>query len=163
MLNLRAGNRGPPEFVFLLTDDEKVLDLAPLYRGDYFEHLRGILPRHLWRQVSVQEALPHSELAEHYRMSDIFIGPSVWNEPFGMVIVEAMASGLPVIATRGGGFPEIVKDGETGSSRSAATLRGSPKRLPASSRTMTCENRWVVQGESALCSCLAGRRFPNIC
>jgi glycosyltransferase involved in cell wall biosynthesis len=104
----------PPEFVFLLTDDKKVLDLAPLYRGDYFEHLRGILPPDLWRQVSFQKDLPHSELAEHYRMFDIFVGPSVWNEPFGMVIVEAMASGLPVIATRGGGVPEIVKDGETG-------------------------------------------------
>jgi glycosyltransferase involved in cell wall biosynthesis len=104
----------PPEFVFLLTDDKKVLDLAPLYRGDYFEHLRGILPPDLWRQVSVQEDLPHSELAGHYRMFDIFVGPSVWNEPFGMVIVEAMASGLPVIATRGGGVPEIVENGETG-------------------------------------------------
>jgi glycosyltransferase involved in cell wall biosynthesis len=104
----------PPEFVFLLSDDKKVLDLAPLYRGDYFEHLRGILPPDLWPQVSVQEDLPHSELAEHYRKFDIFVGPSVWNEPFGMVIVEAMASGLPVIATRGGGVPEIVKDGETG-------------------------------------------------
>ena len=104
----------PPEFVPLLTDDEKVLDLAPLYRGDYYEHLQGILPPHLWPQVSVEDALPHSELAEHYRMADIFIGPSVWNEPFGMVIVEAMASGLPVIATRGGGIPEIVTNGETG-------------------------------------------------
>jgi glycosyltransferase involved in cell wall biosynthesis len=114
-LELAGWKSGPPsEFVFLLSDDEKVLNLAQLYRGDYFEQLRGILPPHLWRQVSLQEAIPHSELAEHYRTSDIFIGPSVWNEPFGMVIVEAMASGLPVIATRGGGFPEIVTDGETG-------------------------------------------------
>jgi glycosyltransferase involved in cell wall biosynthesis len=106
---------GPaPEFVFLLSDDEKVLDMAPLYRGDYYEHLREILPQHLRRQVSIQDALPHRELAEHYRIADVFIGPSVWNEPFGMVIVEAMASGLPVIATRGGGFPEIIKNGETG-------------------------------------------------
>jgi glycosyltransferase involved in cell wall biosynthesis len=111
----KLGPMGPSsEFVFLLTEDAKVVDLAPLYRGNYFEYLRGILPTHLWGLVSVQEALPHTELAEHYRMADIFIAPSVWNEPFGMVIVEAMASGLPVIATRSGGIPEIVKDGETG-------------------------------------------------
>jgi glycosyltransferase involved in cell wall biosynthesis len=66
------------------------------------------------QRVSVRDPLPHPELAEHYRRADIFIAPSVWNEPFGMVIVEAMASGLPVIATRGGGIPEIVRDGETG-------------------------------------------------
>jgi glycosyltransferase involved in cell wall biosynthesis len=36
------------------------------------------------------------------------------NETFGLVLAEAMACGTPVIATRGGGVPEIVIDGETG-------------------------------------------------
>ena len=104
----------PPEFDLLLTDDQKLLDLAPLCRHDYFDRLQGMLPPHLWRRVSIQDAIPHSELAQHYRYADIFVVPSVWNEPFGMVIVEAMSSGLPVIGTRGGGIPEIVEDGETG-------------------------------------------------
>jgi Glycosyl transferases group 1 len=73
-----------------------------------------MLPPHLWRQVSVQDAIPHSDLAQHYRDADIFVLPSVWNEPFALVILEAMSSGLPVIATRGGGFPEAVEDGKTG-------------------------------------------------
>jgi glycosyltransferase involved in cell wall biosynthesis len=37
-----------------------------------------------------------------------------WDEPFGLVLVEAMASGTPVLATRVGGIPEIVTDAETG-------------------------------------------------
>jgi len=36
------------------------------------------------------------------------------NEPFGLVLLEAMALGKPLVATRGGGVPEIVRDGETG-------------------------------------------------
>lgn len=37
-----------------------------------------------------------------------------WSEPFGLVMVEALASGTPVIAMRFGSIPEVVKDGETG-------------------------------------------------
>jgi spore coat protein SA len=49
--------------------------------------------------------------AESLRQADIFCSPGVWQEPFGMVIVEAMASGLPVVASRVGGIPEILKYG----------------------------------------------------
>ena len=40
--------------------------------------------------------------------------PIVWDEPFGLVIVEAMATGTPVIAFRRGSAPELIRDGETG-------------------------------------------------
>ena len=40
--------------------------------------------------------------------------PSVWEEPFGLVAVEAMATGLPVCASRIGGLADIVRHGETG-------------------------------------------------
>jgi len=52
-----------------------------------------------------------SALAEEFRRADIFCSPSVWEEPFGLVNVEAMASGLPVVSTRGGGVPEIFAAG----------------------------------------------------
>ncbi len=54
---------------------------------------------------------PASALAEEFRRADIFCSPSVWEEPFGLVNVEAMASGLPVVSTRGGGVPEIFAGG----------------------------------------------------
>lgn len=43
-----------------------------------------------------------------------FLNPIKWNEPFGLVIAEAMATGTPVIAFRNGAAPEIITDGETG-------------------------------------------------
>jgi glycosyltransferase involved in cell wall biosynthesis len=45
---------------------------------------------------------------------DLLVHASTVGEPFGQVIVEAMTAGLPVIATEGGGVPEIVLHGETG-------------------------------------------------
>jgi glycosyltransferase involved in cell wall biosynthesis len=52
-----------------------------------------------------------ADLAEALRSSDIYCCPSVWEEPFGMAIVEAMASGLPVVASNIGGIPEILEHG----------------------------------------------------
>ncbi|HVT11255.1 MAG TPA: glycosyltransferase family 4 protein [Fimbriimonadaceae bacterium] len=45
---------------------------------------------------------------------DILVVPSLWEEPFGLVAIEGMARGLPVVATRSGCLPEIVEDGTTG-------------------------------------------------
>jgi len=45
---------------------------------------------------------------------DIVVHASITGEPFGQVIIEAMAAGKPVVATDGGGVPEIVQNGETG-------------------------------------------------
>lgn len=57
--------------------------------------------------------VPHSEIVEYYQKSDIFILPSL-SEGLSMVTLEAMACGLPVIATKCGGPEEFVKDGKGG-------------------------------------------------
>jgi L-malate glycosyltransferase len=65
--------------------------------------------------ISFTGALPNDEVAVMLRGFDIFVMPSVGEgDVFGVAAVEAMAAGLPVIATRVGGLPEVVDDGKTG-------------------------------------------------
>ncbi len=49
-----------------------------------------------------------------YRSSDIVVVPSRWQEPLGLINLEAGACRKPVVATRSGGIPEIITDGENG-------------------------------------------------
>lgn len=51
---------------------------------------------------------------EYLVKSDIFIYPSIWEEAFGISIIEAMGLGIPVIATKKGGIPEIIVNNENG-------------------------------------------------
>jgi glycosyltransferase involved in cell wall biosynthesis len=53
------------------------------------------------------------DLADHYAAGDIFAFASL-TETFGNVVLEAMASGMPVVAVRAGGVGDTVRDGETG-------------------------------------------------
>lgn len=49
-----------------------------------------------------------------YSRADVYVAPSTWNEPLGLVILEAMAAKTPVIVTRTGGVTSLVKDGVNG-------------------------------------------------
>jgi glycosyltransferase involved in cell wall biosynthesis len=55
-----------------------------------------------------------TDVPELIQELDVLVHASITGEPFGQVIIEAMAAGKPVVATRGGGVPEIVQDGVTG-------------------------------------------------
>lgn len=52
----------------------------------------------------------HGEIFKYYQISDIAVLPSMWEEPFGLTCLEALACGLPVITTKSGGLPEIITD-----------------------------------------------------
>jgi len=51
---------------------------------------------------------------DFYLRSDVYVAPSVWNEPLGLVILEAMVNKTPVVVSRKGGVTTLVKDGYNG-------------------------------------------------
>ena len=68
----------------------------------------GLSERFRWA-----EGLSWESLARHYAAMDLYVAPQRW-EGFGLTPLEAMASGVPVVATTVGAFPDLVRDGETG-------------------------------------------------
>jgi glycosyltransferase involved in cell wall biosynthesis len=64
--------------------------------------------------VEVVGKLTRTEAARSMREADLFLSPVTWPEPFGLTIVEAMASQTPVIASALGGIPEIIDHTHTG-------------------------------------------------
>ena len=63
--------------------------------------------------VLITEMLPQPEVAAILDAATVFITPSVY-EPLGIVNLEAMALGLPVVGTATGGIPDVIVDGQTG-------------------------------------------------
>jgi len=102
------------EFIFPFDDDHKMKSLALLYQKTYSSYLQKKITKNISNNISFLGEVKHKELIKHYQKTDIFMFPSVWNEPFGIPIIEAMATEVPVIATRVGGIPEIIEEEKTG-------------------------------------------------
>ena len=79
----------------------------------FLQELRRQIARARGRVV-LTGFIPPVEMPDAYLLGDVFVGPSQIEEGLGLVFLEAAAAGLPVIATRMGGIPEVVRDDETG-------------------------------------------------
>lgn len=66
------------------------------------------------KNISVRFGLNRHELVFQYQRSKLFLFPIQWEEPFGLVMIESMACGTPVVAYSRGSVPEVIVDGKTG-------------------------------------------------
>ena len=69
---------------------------------------------HLSGSIEYVGEVGHAEKIELLMGARALVFPIDWEEPFGLVVIEAMACGTPVVATRRGAVPEIVEHGRTG-------------------------------------------------
>jgi glycosyltransferase involved in cell wall biosynthesis len=65
-------------------------------------------------RISVSKNLDRAALPAFFSDAKLFLFPVGWEEPFGLVTIESMAVGTPVVAYARGALPEIIKDGKTG-------------------------------------------------
>jgi glycosyltransferase involved in cell wall biosynthesis len=82
----------------------------PIERREWEENIRPNLPP----DFEVLGEISHAEKVDLLRRAKAVLFPIDWPEPFGLVMVEAMACGTPVIGTPRGAVPEVIEDGVTG-------------------------------------------------
>lgn len=66
------------------------------------------------KQILYIKGTNDSQKKQWYKYADATLFPISWDEPFGLVMIESMACGTPVIAYNRGAIPEVIKDGKTG-------------------------------------------------
>ena len=104
------------------------------------------------KNIHILGKLPYSEIPKFLSAADIFILPS-YSEGLPNVVLEAMACGLPVIATKVGGIPEAVEDGKSGilvDKKDVESLTGAIEYLIKSENTakeMGINGRRIVENK----------------
>lgn len=112
-LDPRKGFRTAVRAFGLLAGRYEDLRLVAAGDGDDRDAVEA-LPPTVRERVHLAGHVPNRELPPYHAAADVFVAPSVGGESFGMVLVEAMAAGLPVVASDIAGYREVVRDGLDG-------------------------------------------------
>lgn len=110
--------KGMDTVIKLARSQNKKAKLFAIAKRDHYswfqQQINNVLRKPPPSKITINKEIPRLALVPQYQTSKVFIFPITWEEPFGLVTIEAMACGTPVIAYARGSMPEIIKDGETG-------------------------------------------------
>ncbi len=145
-----APEKAPERAIDIARRSGRPLVLAGMVEPQHGEYFRDCLEPYIdGDQIRFLGLLSQGELAPLYRKAAAVLFPGRWHEPFGLVAVEAQASGTPVIATRLGALPEIVRDGETGflvdHEEEAAEAVGRLSRIEPAACRRNVESRFTAE------------------
>lgn len=105
-------NKGLGAAIEVATKTKSRLRIAgPIQNQKYFDE--QIKPK-LGKNIKYLGPISGRKLVKFYKMSKAILFPIRWEEPFGLVMAEAMSCGTPIIAFRRGSVPELVVQGKTG-------------------------------------------------
>jgi glycosyltransferase involved in cell wall biosynthesis len=96
-----------------LVDRGRAVPLTVLGPGVPSRDVMAAFPERVRPHVTVIDRVPEEQVVAAYRRHDLLVFPSTY-EGFGLVLLEAMSQGLPVVATPVGCVPDLVRDGDTG-------------------------------------------------
>jgi glycosyltransferase involved in cell wall biosynthesis len=114
---LYVGRLAPEKGIETLLEAWESLDGLPLKivgDGPLAEKVRAFIENNPNSRVQWLGYLPKDQVLDLMRKASSLVFPSIWSEPFGNSIIEAFASGLPVVASNMGSMAELVVDHKTG-------------------------------------------------
>jgi len=102
------------------------------------------------RNVEFTGFLQPEQQEKFWRESAFFVAPSIWDEPFGMVVLEAWSRGRPVVGFAKGSFPEMISEGQDGTLAREVTPQALAERISFLLKNPTLVETWGHQGRAKL-------------
>ena len=167
---------------FLMATFREVRELQParlIIIGEVRPQDRGAFERALHAQPGLSEAVTVTghlanplDVAQHLRLANVFVLPAVW-EGMPNALLEAMAVGVPVVASDAGAIPEVVQDGVTGllvprthlhlmAQRIEELLGQETHRMPAAARAYVEQHHSLAAEEKHVAALLAQYEAPGM-
>ncbi len=97
-----------------IVKEEPKTRLLVVGSGPLLSYYKSFVKEEIRDRVIFVGTVPPEELPRYYRTADVFVSPATGRESFGIVLVEAMASGVPIVASDIRGYRQVLEDGREG-------------------------------------------------
>jgi len=111
-VNREKGHHIAVEILSKLADQNKNLKLLIVGGGEYCDRLIKLINKYqLGDRIIITGYVAHEIIKSYYQAADIYLMPTLRDEGLPFALIEAMSTGLPIIASRIGGIPSVLQDG----------------------------------------------------